>query len=239
MPNNYFQFKQFRIEQEGVGMKVTTEGCILGGWVDPRLQPNRILDIGTGTGLLALMLAQKFPDTQVDAVELDDHACAMADHNFKKSPWGDRLHVHQGMIQDYKAGQAYDLIVCNPPFYNRSMESGHAHINRARHDRSLSQQELAVAIKRLLSEEGVAYVLYPPKEADRFAWLVTDQGFCGEQALRIYNQKQHIPDKVFRQIVQVPNSGSRRSVDDLVIRDTDRNYTEQFRGILKDYYLYM
>lgn len=117
MPNTYFQFKQFRIDQDQTAMKVTTEACILGAWVDEQIPPQTVLDIGTGTGLLALMLAQKFPQAEIDAVEIDQGAFTQAHANFHSSPWPERLQVFHQRIQDFDPGKKYDLIISNPPFF--------------------------------------------------------------------------------------------------------------------------
>ena len=120
MPNNYFQFKQFRIHQEGVGMKVTTEGCLLGAWAASFSdQPKTILDIGAGTGLLNLMLAQRYPTVKGVGVELENHSALTAKENFDKSPWKDDLLMVEAAIQQYKAVHPFDLIVSNPPFFQQ------------------------------------------------------------------------------------------------------------------------
>ncbi|MEM8894752.1 MAG: methyltransferase [Bacteroidota bacterium] len=145
MPNTYFDFKQFRVDQGQSGMKVTTEGCILGAWARFN-QPKRILDIGTGTGLLSLMLAQRYPTGIIDAVELDEKAAQQAKQNFRKSPWSSKLTAHHCCIKDFEAvnGRCYDLIICNPPFFKNDLKSTNSQKAKAIHNDNLSQSLLFV-----------------------------------------------------------------------------------------------
>ena len=164
--NTFFQFKQFRIDQGQTAMKVTTEGCLFGAWVASQVQNAKsVLDIGSGTGLLSLMLAQKLQDAQIHGVELNEDAAPQADQNFKESPWGERLFIHQQKIQEFQDTQKFDLIISNPPFFKQSLNSPDANVNLARHDDSMSQQDLIKAIKLNLNQEGLAFILYPEREA--------------------------------------------------------------------------
>jgi tRNA1Val (adenine37-N6)-methyltransferase len=136
--NSYFQFKQFTVHQGDCAMKVTTDACIQGAWTPVQKDEVRILDIGAGTGLLSLMLAQKAPNAIVDAVELNEQAATQAGQNFAGSPWADRLNVICSDIQGYRATHKYDLIISNPPFFNNSLKGPEASRNNARHTTALT-----------------------------------------------------------------------------------------------------
>lgn len=238
MPNNYFQFKQFRIEQSEVAMKVTTEGCLFGAWVDEKLSPDSVLDIGTGTGLLALMLAQKFADARIDAVEVDLNAFRQAERNFKASKWSDRLKVYLGKIQNFKApDKQYDLIVSNPPFFNRSLLSPIAADNTARHDADLPQQELIDSILRLLSPKGVLYILYPPREAEIFQGMAATHGLFLQKKLQLYNTEDR--SRIFRTVGVYGSVQQVWQEEELVIRNQDGTYSSPFVQLLKPYYLHL
>ncbi|MEQ9303063.1 MAG: methyltransferase [Marinoscillum sp.] len=235
MSNSYFQFKQFRIDQGETAMKVTTEGCLFGAWVTRLAKsPGRILDIGTGTGLLALMLAQQYEKALIDAVEMDEAAANQAVANFSGSLWRNRLKLHQSEIQTYQSEQKYDLIISNPPFYKNSLQSGVANVNLARHDDSLPQSELLQAIDRLLAETGRAFVLFPPKEAMAFKALAAKQGLFAHSVLTVFNSQGAVP---FRMIIEYGRIQQEVGQSVLVIKGPTGNYTGDFIELLKGYYL--
>jgi tRNA1Val (adenine37-N6)-methyltransferase len=165
MPNSYFRFKQFQVNQDQTAMKVCTDACVLGGYA-PVGKASRILDIGTGTGLLALMLAQRSVAGKFDAVEMNEQACLQARENVQASPFADRIAVHHTPIQDFLPAEKYDLIVTNPPFYTAYLQSGKQAQDNALHTNTLPTGELLQAIARLLAYEGEAWVLLPPYQMD-------------------------------------------------------------------------
>lgn len=237
MPNTYFQFKEFRIDQGETAMKVTTEGCVLGAWVSKvAVGTGQVLDIGAGTGLLSLMLAQKLPDVQIHAVELDPDAAAQAKQNFAASPWADRLWLHEGAVQEQQFPTHFDLIVVNPPFFNQSLRSPEDAVNLARHDSTLSQTDLLVAIDRLLAETGTAFVLYPEREALSFAELARQQGLHIAARLDLYNSPG---SKKLRTILGLSKDSRSLHQAALYIKSPTGGYTMDFVELLKDYYLYL
>src|SRR5205085_2984467 len=119
--NSYFQFKQFRVQQEATAMKVSTDACIQGAWTPIEPFVKNVLDIGTGTGLLSLMVAQRNNHILIDAIELDENAAQQATENIHASPWGDRINIVNGDIRNYTFNRQYDLIICNPPFFQNSL----------------------------------------------------------------------------------------------------------------------
>ena len=170
--NTIFNFKQFSIEQDQCPMKVGTDGVLLGAWVDTSNTEN-ILDIGTGTGLIAIMLAQRTQTAQIDAVEIDNHACSQAQANMEASPWNDRLKSIESSIQDFaKLSQTeYDLIVSNPPFFTGGTLSAQNDRNNVRHTVKLPNGELLSSARRLLKKDGRFCVVLPLIEGLRFKEL--------------------------------------------------------------------
>lgn len=159
-----FQFKEFGIRQEQCGMKVGTDGVLLGAWA---WGGRRILDIGTGTGLIALMMAQRFGTAQVDAIDVDEDACRQASENIAASPFADRVSVACARLQDYNVGDAlYDAIVSNPPFFLETLKSPDPQRAMARHADSLPFADLFAGVARLLSETGVFSVVVPVEAAE-------------------------------------------------------------------------
>lgn len=161
-----FRFKRFTIRQTRCPMKVGTDGVLLGAWVEVRPSDRRILDIGTGTGLIAVMLAQRSPEALITGVDIDD--VTEARENGDASPWGDRLRFEQTPIQDFLPAERYDLIVSNPPFYVDSLTCPDRGRTTARHAVHLSYGELIDAVVRLLAPGGRFGVVLPTSEAERF-----------------------------------------------------------------------
>ena len=235
--NTFFQFKQFRIDQGQTAMKVTTEGCLFGAWVASQVQNAKsVLDIGSGTGLLSLMLAQKLQDAQIHGVELNEDAAPQADQNFKESPWGERLFIHQQKIQEFQDTQKFDLIISNPPFFKQSLNSPDANVNLARHDDSMSQQDLIKAIKLNLNQEGLAFILYPEREANSFRQDAIAEGLFPVKELVVFNSSG---SKVLRTIIAYAKQEGSLEKSVLVIKDVEGNYTPDFVKLLKEYYLYL
>jgi tRNA1Val (adenine37-N6)-methyltransferase len=235
MPNNYFQFKQFRIEQGQSAMKVTTEACLFGAWVaNLDLQPTRMLDIGTGTGLLALMLAQRV-DCPIDAIELDENAATQASTNFKESTWSERLNLIHGDVREYagKSIDRYDLVFSNPPFYAHHLLSGKAK-DKALHQETLSQQELLDAADRLLTEEGLLAVLYPVYESAKFEKLAKTKRLYRQYRLSI----QDSPGRPrMREVCLYSRRQSTIIEEDITIKTSSGEYTNEYKELLKGYYL--
>ncbi|MEQ8906511.1 methyltransferase [Ekhidna sp.] len=238
MPNSYFQFKQFRIEQGRSGMKVTTDGCLFGGWVANEVQradePTRILDIGAGTGLLSLMLAQVTKESQIDAIEINKNAYQEATQNFKDSKWSDRLFCYQTSIQDFQADQKYNLIICNPPFFKDSQEGDNVNKNQALHSSSLDATDLLNHIIRLLDSNGCCYLLYPEREMKAFKRMALTKGLFPARQMIVRNQKDH---PVFRVMTHFSLLEKKETTSELNIRNADRKYTKESWELLKDYYL--
>ncbi|MBD1397916.1 methyltransferase [Pontibacter sp. JH31] len=236
MPNTYFQFKQFRINQDQCAMKVCTDSCVFGAYVEVA-QAKRILDIGTGTGLLALMVAQR-SEAVVEAVEINPEAQAQALQNFQESSWAERLKLHPMPLQEFAktCAQQYDVILSNPPFFLASLKSDDAAKNSAKHTGDLLFEDILTFAQQHLSKEGKLYLLLPPAEAAHFGELAKANGLYLCDTLEVYTRTggkciRHIQTYTFR-----PTSAAKGHALD--IREADgTTYTAHFTALLRDYYL--
>ncbi len=156
--SNDFSLKQFDIRQDRTAMKVGTDGLLLGAWAQGG---SSVLDIGTGTGLIALMMAQRFPEAHVDAIDIDADAASQAEDNARRSPFADRVAVRCVSLQEYVAEREYDSIVCNPPFFTQSLQSPDSKRTLARHSVALPFDDLFRHARRLMSEDGVLSIVVP------------------------------------------------------------------------------
>ena len=168
-----FEFKKFTVLQDKCAMKVGTDGVLLGAWCPIDHKPNSILDIGTGTGIIALQLAQRSDAATIDALEIDENAFEQATTNFENSPWNERLYCFHAGLDEFveEPEDEYDLIVCNPPFYSENYKTGTPERDLARFQDALPFEDLLEAADLLLSENGVLAVIIPFKEATRFCEL--------------------------------------------------------------------
>ena len=179
MSNPYFSFKQFNIKQDRCAMKVGTDGVLLGAWAEGG---RRILDIGTGTGLVALMMAQRYADAEVTGIEIDDEAAAQAKENATSSPFTERVCIHNVSLQDFNAGTTYDAITCNPPFYDNSLLCPDDCRTTARHTTSLSYHTLIEHCADLLSDDGTLSIILPAE------YLSKIESECAYASLFIRNK---------------------------------------------------
>ncbi len=235
LANNYFQFKQFKVEQEHVAMKVCTDSCIFGALIKPQGFTN-ILDIGTGTGLLALMIAQRSAESaEIDAVEIDEEAAKQATLNVQNSPWADKITVYNQAIQNFATSseKQYDLIISNPPFYTNHLKSDNKQVNAAYHSTALSTEELLEVVAKLLLPEGLFMVLLPPYEAELLREEAIGYNLFTSSIVKI---KDNEKAKVLREITVLGFGLHVPSVAEFIIKK-DNKYTEDFTGLLKDYYL--
>jgi tRNA1Val (adenine37-N6)-methyltransferase len=237
MPNSFFQFKQFRIEQGWSAMKVTTEACVFGALVaKTEIEPNRILDIGTGTGLLSLMLAQAYKGS-IDAVEIDAAAANQAEENFALSPWSERLQLIHSDVIEYAESKkkVYDLIISNPPFFSNHLKSGIQQRDQAIHVNSLTQARLIEAANSLISKHGILAVIYPTYEADQFAELALKCGLYLQEEIILSDRAGKKP---LRKILLFNVSNKAETLQsEFVIKDEDGQYSRQMKSLLRDYYL--
>jgi tRNA1Val (adenine37-N6)-methyltransferase len=232
-----FTFQQFKVCQEHAAMKVGTDGVLLGAWTPVPANAHRILDIGAGTGLVALMLAQRTQNVMIDAVEIDAPSCIDAQKNFEISPWNDRLSLYASSFQDFaeKAEFKYDLIVSNPPFFSRSLRNSCHRKATARHNGALSQEDIIAGALQLLSDDGRFSLILPVCDYEEFRRKASRAGLfeCGRLEV-IPN-----PGKPVKRIVSVwsKKSVSKLDVESVVVELSRHNYSPDFKRIVSGFYL--
>lgn len=215
-------------------MKVSTDACILGAFIlDPAAKT--ILDIGTGTALLSLMLAQRHPSAQIDAVEIEPQAYEQACINIKNSPWTERIQIHLSSIQQFSPSRHYDLIICNPPFYPRHLKSTDPQRRLAFHQESLDFADLAQAFRQLLSPNGHASILLPPSQAEELSTLLAKSGLFLQKELIIADKPSRLPHRCIRTFGLTPAHPFLKET--LFIREEEGNYSPSFTRLMKDFYL--
>lgn len=238
MPQNTFAFKQFTILQDKCAMKVGTDAVLLGAWVKT-YGVRRALDIGTGTGVIALMLAQK-SGAYIDAIDIDLDAATEAKENVRNSPWPDRVHVQNISLQDFAKmnDEQYDLIVSNPPYFVDSLRSSEANRTAARHTVLLSFEDLIAGAKKMLNKEGKLYVILPVREGEQFIQLASAQGMH----LRRITRVKSTPDKIEKRwMMQFGFQSKPQISDSVLVMEKDpqvrHSYTDEYKELTKEYYL--
>lgn len=244
MSNSYFQFKQFIIRQDKCAMKVTTDGCLFGAWVagrigNPEPEVREILDIGTGTGLLALMYVQKNLKAVVDAIEIDEAAAEQAAENVDASPWEDRLKIINADVRSFSFTHLYDVIISNPPFYENELKSDDKKKNIAHHSADLTLPQLLTAIKNNLSREGVFYLLLPYKRNEELQKLIKQHELALQEIVFVRQSVNHDYFRIILKGKRKPGAASETKIDEISITDEKGSYTKIFKNLLKDYYLHL
>ncbi len=236
MPNSYFQFKQFKVEQDKCAMKVCTDSCLFGAWVNIDEHVRTILDIGSGTGLLSLMMAQKHP-AEITGIEIDENAYQQTVLNFNNSVWKDRLHPHLGDIKTFSFAQKFDFIICNPPFYENEMESKQTKEKIAKHSLHLNLSDLILTIKNLLTENGKFAILLPYYRKDAFEELAEQHLFHPESTIFI----KQTPTHPFFRYLALFSKDKKREInhEEISIKLADNNYSNEAIVLLKPYYLFL
>lgn len=236
MPNTSFAFKQFIVKQDRCAMKVGTDAVLLGAWVLPN-GSKRILDIGTGTGVIALMLAQK-TQAHIDAIDIDEEAFLQAKQNALDSKFARQITVTQTSLQHYSnaTAQKYNLIVTNPPYFEQSLKSSDEQRSHARHADVLPFEELLDGVLKLLDEKGKFCLILPTLEAIKFRALAEKRGLHLSKLLRVKSRIDKETDK--RHMMQFEVKPTEFSENTIAIELEERHqYTEDYKDLTKDYYI--
>lgn len=229
-----FYFKQFQINHDRCAMKVGTDGVLVGAWCNVR-NAKRVLDIGSGSGLIALMVAQRTDrDVFIDGVEVDINSFEQATENIKNSPWSDRLQMHHSTIQNFKASPLYDLIVCNPPYFENSLLPLNTSRNISRHTTALSFGELILSVKRLLTPEGKFNVILPYTEGTTFIHTAAKHGLfcCRRTAVQSKAQRP-----VERLLLEFSFQSINREENNLMLEASSGIRTVEYRQLVDQFYL--
>jgi tRNA1Val (adenine37-N6)-methyltransferase len=237
MPNTYFKFKTFTIEQQHCAMKVTTDACLFGAWVSDQINDEKhMLDIGGGTGLLSLMLAHKNQNATITSVEIDSTCFRQLTENINHSAFAQRIKPVHGNIVAFKPTQKFDVIFSNPPFYENQLKSEKHTINQARHDASLSLNNLLQVVDKLLEDNGVFYVLLPYYRKEETTNIAAATGLGIDRLTEVRQTPAHEPFRIMCKLLK----GKCQSVkDEIIIANKDGGYTAPFIALLKDYYLHL
>ncbi len=238
-----FQFKEFAIKQDRCAAKIGTDGVLLGAWTSLNHNPESILDIGTGTGVIALMLAQRSYAQTIDALELDDNAYEQATENFEDSPWGDRLFCYHAHLYEFAAeiDDVYDLIISNPPFYEEDYKTKNTARDRARFEEAMPFELLVGATAKLLATNGVFAVIIPSKREQDFIALSEKAGLVPIRITRVKGTPTSIVKRSlleFRFRESEPQNYS-PVIDELTIENARHDYTNDYRNLVKNFYLKM
>jgi tRNA1Val (adenine37-N6)-methyltransferase len=239
MRNSFFCFKQFVIFQDKCAMKVGTDGILLGAWANVS-DNSQILDIGTGTGLLALMIAQRSPLSIIDAVEIDDDAYSQAKENIENSPWGDRINIFHASIQDFASysSKQYDLIISNPPFFEKAIKSSQKSRSLARHSDSLSQADILQIVSQTLKPNGHLAVIYPTDLAVNFLSKAKDfHLFCDRKVYVKPTPKTTIKRILLELSSTLSSTQGQTQETTLVVEEGKHIYTQDYINLAQDFYL--
>ena len=245
-----FRFKQFEVWHDKCAMKVGTDGVLLGAWcpmeevrglqsvVRSQKSEVRILDVGTGSGLIALMLAQRCSEAQIDAIDIDPDAVAQAQDNFARSPWTERLHAHHVAFQDFRfqiSNFKYDLIVSNPPYFVDSLKNPDQHRQAARHTDTLSYTDLLSCAAELLADDGTLALILPAESENTVLNLAQTAGLSPTRLTHVYSK----PGKPMKRVLVAFKKGTGLSCEttDFFIESETSPRSEEYKELTKDFYL--
>ena len=227
-----FKFKHFEIHQDRCAMKVGTDGVLLGAWA---LGGKRILDIGSGTGLISLMMAQRYPEAQVVGIDLDAEACAEARENVAASPFADRVNIVDCRLQDYESMEKFDAIVSNPPFFLNSLKNPDSKRSMARHADSLPFRELFRGVKHLLSDDGVFSAIVPAEVLEAFTSEGYMLGFYLLRQCGIKTVERKQPKRYLLTFAKHRNMEMDDTVETMM--DSEGNRSEWYAKITEEFYV--
>lgn len=219
-------------------MKIGTDGVLLGAWVSLEQDPKKILDLGAGTGVIALQLAQRSSSAQIDAVEIDENAYEQCTENIENSRWADRLFSYHASAQEFatEVDESYDLIVSNPPFYREDYKTPTEARDRARFTDSLPFDHLIGCVYNLLSKSGVFALILPKKEEAAFVEMASEAGLYPQRICRV---RGTTTSEEIRSLIEFSFRKTKTKEEELIIENKRHDYTEDYIELVKDFYLKM
>lgn len=236
MPAPFFQFKQFTVWHDQCAMKVGTDGVLLGAWAPVQNGCSSVLDIGCGSGLVALMLAQRCPRALITAIDSDLGAFTQSNFNFRKSPWSSRLKAVHCRLQDFNPEkQGYDLILSNPPFFSNSLKTPHQARTMARHNDSLPLHDLLLYAAGALKKTGSIVVILPVTDKEKCVKLAESLELNCLHSLTVIPKPGAAPKRV---MLVLGRENSPEQTGELTIETEKRGiYSPQFTALVRDFYL--
>lgn len=236
MAASFFQFQQFAVRQRDSAMKIGTDGVLLGAWCEVDVQAKKVLDVGTGTGLIALMLAQRFDQISIDAIELDQAAAAEASFNFSQCPWSKRLSCTAVSLQNFREDSLviYDHIVCNPPFYQGTYSIEKKERDQARNHTFLPLNELFSGIDQLLSSKGSCSIILPI-EYKEMACQEAEKYQLYLKRFTAVRGNHHAPLK--RALLSYSRQSSSCETTELILEKSRHQRTQAHQDLVEDFYL--
>ncbi len=238
MSKKPFVLKKFSVNQDKCAMKIGTDGVLLGAWASTEKKPLSILDIGAGTGILSLMLAQRCDAELIDAVEIDDNTYEQCVDNFEQSPWGGRLFCYHASLKEFveEIEDEYDLIISNPPFYSENFKTENTQRDLARFNDAMPFEHLLESVSKLLSKNGIFSVIIPFKEETSFIKIASKYQLFANKKLHV---KGHVNSEIKRSLLEFSFRESDIITNELVIEKERHQYTEDYINLTKDFYLKM
>lgn len=234
MSKDSFKFKQFTICQDRCAMKVGTDGTLLGAWAMNLKEKGSILDIGTGTGLIALMMAQRFPKAHIVGIDIDPKAVGQAKENVSVSPFSERIDIVQTDIRDY-VSEPFDTIVCNPPFFIDSLKCPDKQRNLARHTQSMSYVTLMKSAYRLLDADGIFSLIIPSDYRSRLEEEAALAGFVPSRICSVKTTPSKAPK---RQLMEFKKTSVLQvNIEIGVLENSANKRSEWYQNLVKDFYL--
>ena len=233
MEKSVFRFKQFSVAHDKCAMKVNTDGVLLGAWKDVS-EARRILDVGTGTGVIALMMAQKNAVAEIHAIDIDKDAYLQARENFENSVWSNRLTSIHSSLQDFNPELKYDVIISNPPYFIDDFKTASYRRNVAKHTVALSYEELLSGISRFLGENGKALVVLPVFNFATFQEIAGENNLFITEMLEVTAVAGKVP---YLLLLQLEHAGKEILKSSLTIQNSKENFTDEYKKLTKDFYL--
>ncbi len=230
-----FTFKQFHINHSRCAMKVGTDGTLIGAWAS--IPPEgRILDIGTGTGLIAIMAAQRSSTAQISAIDIDEDCIVQARENVAASPWAERIEVVHSALQEFAPAHKFDCIISNPPYFIDSQLSPDAARSTARHTASLPFDKLVEGVKRLLAEDGHFSLILPPTEMERFRSAARGVLFTVREC-QVWSTPTSGVKRIIAELQATPPEELPTS-EKIIIEESGRHqYSDEYKTLTQDFYL--